>query len=271
MIRRMLSLVPLVAVVSACVGSTGGGLVSFKAAGAGPKDAVKGAPLSFAVRASSGKVFSVTLSRAKMHVQAVYLNRVTSTGTQRDDGCYEATSYIGEVRADLDIDALDPSPQYFPKDGTALADRALTADLWLGSGAIDDFTQESARTVVFDAAGTAQAPGEEAISFSAAFKIDLNRRRAPRSATYPGTNLICQLRIVDHVPVDVLPVEGGTLVLRVDPRGWFLGTDFDEVKKAAGAGAAPPYVLADEPKGVSVGVFDNMRRNAGVYTLEVTR
>ena len=74
-----------------------------------------------------------------------------------------------------------------------------------------------------------------------------------------------------HVPVDVLPAEGATLVLRVDPRGWFLGTDFDEVKKAAGAGATPPYALADEPKGVSVGVFDNMRRNAGVYTLEVTR
>jgi hypothetical protein len=268
MLQRTLSLALVAALLSACVGTTGGGLVSFKAAGAGPKDAVKGAGLTFPVTVQ-GKTFTVTLTRAKVHVQAIYLNRVRQSGTQREDGCYQASSYVGEVRSDVDIDALDPAPQYFPQGGSALADRALAADLWLGAGPIDDYSQESARTVVFDAAGTAQSSaGGDAIPFSAAFKIDLNRRRAPRSATYPGTNLICQLRIVDQIAVDVLPAEGGTLVLRVDPRGWFLGTDFDELKKGGGA---PPYAFPDEAKGVSVGVFDNMRRNAGVYTFEFAR
>jgi hypothetical protein len=201
---------------------------------------------------SSGKRFQVTLTRARIAVQALYLSsKFVATGTERDDGCYGTENVVGQVRGDLDLDLLNPNPQAFPVSGDALERPVLSASVWLGRGPINEFSQESNQTVVFAAEGSASRDGTTT-PFRLAFTIDLNRRRAPRSSALPGTNLICQLRIVDRVSADFIPTEQGKLTLRVDPRAWFRGVDFDDVAKLGG-------VFADEPSGPSVRVFDNMR------------
>ncbi|MGH7436788.1 MAG: hypothetical protein ACRENE_14030, partial [Polyangiaceae bacterium] len=57
----------------ACIGKTGGDTIQFPAAAAGPADAVAGQPLAF----TSG-AFAVVLTKATLHVGAVYLDQAQS-------------------------------------------------------------------------------------------------------------------------------------------------------------------------------------------------
>jgi hypothetical protein len=242
----------------ACLGSTGGRRSSFAAFGAGPADATKGEPLRFSVVAN-GKSFAVSLESARVQIQALYLSRVRASGTQREDGCYAPAAQIGEVRADLNLDAIDPSPQPFSGAGVALELPARAVDVWLGAGPIEGFSPESARTVAFSAAGKATRDGKE-IPFRLAFTIDRNRQRAPQSSALPGSNPICTLRIVDQIEAEFLPSDGGRLLMRVNPRTWFAGVDFDELVAQGG-------IFVDAAEGPSTRVFDNMRQNRGVYAI----
>jgi hypothetical protein len=255
MMKRVTCSIALL-VLSACLGSTGGRRTTFAAYASGPSDARQGEPLRFSVVANQ-KTFEVALDTARVRVQAIYLNRSISSGTQRADSCYEAENYVGEVRADLDIDAMDPAPQAFPGLGSALETPARAADLWLGAGPINEFSQESNQAVVFAASGSVRR-GSLDIPFRLAFKIDLNRKRAPQSSALPGTNQICELRIVDQIRVGFTPSEGGKLTFRVDPRAWFAGVDFDALASSG--------EFADGATGESTRVFDNMRQNRGVYS-----
>src|ERR1041384_843075 len=103
--RRAL-LLPLL--LAACVDSTGGALVHFRVAVAGPADATIQQPLGF----SNGR-FRVTLTRARLHVGAVYLNRNVPTSGAQATSCFaQGTegqgSYVGQITQKLgDVVGID--------------------------------------------------------------------------------------------------------------------------------------------------------------------
>ena len=56
--------------------------------------------------------------------------------------------------------------------------------------------------------------------------IGENRQQPVQNPALPGSNPICEQRIVTPIAVDFTPTDGGVLTLRVDPRGMFNAVDF---------------------------------------------
>lgn len=247
---------------AACIGSTGGERVTFRASAAGPKEAIAGSPLAF--RTKSG--FDVSLTSAKLHVQALYLDRRDRSRPERESGCYSAEAYVGEVRSSVDIDLLDGTPRIFPTEGSALSGSVNSADVWLGEGDINAFSRASARQVVLHAVGVASNGGGP-IPFAVDFRIDTNRAKAPDSAALPGSNPICQQRIISKIPTGFVVDGPGALVLRVDPRPMFDSVDFAEVPKESES----PLLFRfpdDDSTAPSSALMNGVRRNKGVYSFE---
>ena len=226
--------------LAACVDTTGSALVTFHAAAAGPADA-DGGPLI---------VGNITITRAKLHIGAVYL-RLTqpSAGSQEQPCILPAYSYNGEVRQGLDVDLLSPDPQPFPVEGSGTADTSLVAEVWLTGGPVD---ASEDRTVILDLAGTAGGK-----PFSASFHIGANFA-LPGSPGQPGAHPICKQRIVTPIRLapTFAPAQGGTLLVRVDPRGWFSNVDFTQLP----AGGAFPDGNDDQN---SQNLFNAMSATAG--------
>jgi hypothetical protein len=215
---RTLALLALV--LSAC-GSTGSGLVAFNAAAAGPADAVAGQPLVF----TNGRGYQVTLTRATLHVGALYLNRsVPSSGSQAQ-GCVLPGIYSGQVTVPLTVDVLSPAAQAFPAAGEGTADAVRTGEVWLFGG--DPFSSVDP-TIIVDVAGTS-VQGATTLPFVGQLTISQNRFIAPANPALPGTNPLCKQRIVTPIPIDFTLAEGGTLLLRIDPRSWFANVDFAQI------------------------------------------
>ncbi|MFO0663539.1 MAG: hypothetical protein U0174_06285 [Polyangiaceae bacterium] len=259
--RRLLVLT-LLSSLAACIGSTGGGRISFVATAAGPKDAIAGSPLTFQTRSG----FSVSLTSAKVHVQAVYLDRRDRTRPERETGCYSAEAFVGELRTSIDVDLTDPRPKAFALAGDALTGAVNSVDVWLGEGAIDAFTRASARQVVLHATGTATREGT-AIPFAADFRIDTNRAKAPDSAALPGSNPICLQRIVSKIPANITIEGPGSLSMRIDPRPVFDDVDFAEVPKESDAPLLFRFPDNDQ-NGASNTLMNGLRKNRGVYSFE---
>src|SRR5258708_7100720 len=83
-----------------CVGTTGGEVIAFNAAAAGPVDAESGQPLTF----TNDLAWNVRLTRATLHVGAVYLNRSMPVSGAQNTSCVLPSTYVGEVIAGLDVD-----------------------------------------------------------------------------------------------------------------------------------------------------------------------
>jgi hypothetical protein len=103
------SLVSLFALLAACVGSTGGDVIDFPAAAAGPKDA-DGAPLEF----QTDRGWHVVLTKAKLHVGAIYLSSSQPVSGAQVTACVLPGAYVAEITSGLDVDLLSPAPQRFP-------------------------------------------------------------------------------------------------------------------------------------------------------------
>jgi hypothetical protein len=233
----------LLLLCAGCVDTTGSALVTFHAAAAGPVDANGGA-------LTTG---DITITTAKLHIGAVYL-RLTqpSAGSQEQPCILPAYSYNGEVREGVTIDLLSPDPQPFPVDGSGTANTSLIAEVWLTGGPVD---ADEDRTTIVELAGTAKgAP------FSASFHIGANFT-LPGSPGTPGAHPICKQRIVTPIRLDppFAPSDGGMLLVRVDPRDWFVNVDF----AALPATGVFPDDNDDEN---SKHLFDAMRATAG-YTV----
>ncbi len=250
--KRLLTLLLL---TCSCTGVTEGGLVEFRAAAAGPSDAV-GGPLTFRTRAG----FEVTLTRAELHVGAIYLNRTVALSSERESSCVLPGTYVAQVTAGVDVDLLRAEPVAFPVPGTGLQDRAVNGEVWLtGNG---DVNASEDPTPVFVFAGEARANGVS-LPFRGSFSIGQSRVQAPRSAALPGSNPICQTRIVTGIPVDLRMVEGGLLTLRADPRGVFADVDFDALPAAADGSRE---FLDQEEGQPSIAAFFALRASKGVYS-----
>ena len=119
-------------VATACTGTTGSELVSFRAFGSGPADAPAGG-LTFV----NGEGWSITLTRARVHIGALYLNRSVPISGGQERECFLPGIYVAQVLSGADIDALSPALQPFPEAGSGTADHAATGEVWLTGGPVD--------------------------------------------------------------------------------------------------------------------------------------
>jgi hypothetical protein len=240
-----------------CGDTTGGARVGFDVAAAGPSDATGGA-LAF----TSALGYSVTLDRARLYIGALYLNQTVPTSGAQETGCIRPGIYVAQVTSSLRVDALSPQLQPFPTRGEGIASEAKAGELWLTSG---DINRSEDTTVIVDAAGTALKDGLS-YPFEARLTIGRNRLIPSMDPAYPGTNPICKQRIVSLIPTDLIPREGGTLVLRIDPRRWFDTVDFSLVPKVQDSPALYRFANNND-NGADLSLFNNgVRARTGAYS-----
>lgn len=237
-----------------CVGTTGGELLELEAYAAGPADTEPN------LRFATSLGYSVTLREAHIFVGGVYLNRSRPTSVASDTSCSLPGIYVAEVLHGREIDLLSPVPQAFPETGFATSDQALTGEVWLSHG---DVNQTANSGVVLRVAGTAERDGAE-FPFRGKLTIGQNRVIAPESDALPGQHPICKQRIVSPIAVKLVPRAGAALMLRVDPRGMFANVDFKTLDRIGDA-----YEFADETGAnqASDNLYAGLRRNGGVYDL----
>jgi hypothetical protein len=201
--------------LSACLGTTGNAIVHFRAAVAGPENAVSGAPLEF----TSAGGWHVVLTKAVLHVGAIYLEQTLFTSGGGPGPCVLPGTYVGEVTTDaggvagIDADLLSPAPHYFPNDGQGTNLEAKTAQVFLAGAEVDQIEDS---TPILQVAGTADRNGQS-IAFVGTITIGGNFATPSSDSTKPGANPTCRERVVSPIPVDIVPRDGGTLLLRVDP------------------------------------------------------
>lgn len=207
-----------------CSGTTGGDVFSFRAVARGPAGAEDGR-----YELDTGRGFHVALERARVRVGALYLNRTLPTSVSADTTCTLAGGYVAEVTAGITLDVLSGSSTELPSPGLALAERALSGEVWLTSGDVND---PSDSEPVLDLAGTATKDGVQ-YPFEAVLTIGTNRVVEPPPAT-PGAKPICKERIVAPIPARVVLREGGQLLLEVDPGVMLAAVDFSTLARDAG-------------------------------------
>lgn len=210
--------------VAACIGTTGSEIVAFDAFAAGPADLPPDAA-SRGLTFTNGRGWTITLTRARLHIGALYLNRsVPISGAQARD-CFRPGVYVAQVTTGVDMDALSSALQPFPAPGSGTADHAAMGEVWLTGGRID---QQHDSTVIADVAGAATRDGES-MRFEGTMTIGLNRRNRDVDPARPGAKPLCSERIVPQIPTSLTPADGGALVVRVDPRAWFANVDLGEL------------------------------------------
>lgn len=247
---------------TACIGTTGSDLVSFKAYGAGPADLPNDAPvhgLSFV----NGRGWSITLTRAKVRLGALYLNRSVPVSGGQERECFLPGVYVAQVLSGITVDALSTTLQPFPELGSGTADHAVTGEVWLTGGRIDE---QDDRTTIADVAGTATR-GAESMRFEGTVTIGKNRRSPQTDPARPGANPLCASRIVTPIPVSITPTDGGSLVVRVDPRGWFANVELAELTPVS-PGSDLRRIPDDSESQPSLNLFNGLRAASGVYRFE---
>lgn len=257
-LARMALFVCASAVLGACVPSTGGQRVSFRAVASGPDDAVKGQPLSF----TTPRGYAVTLTSAVVFVGALYLNQTNPAGYSAETSCISPGMYTGEVRGSVLVDALSPVHQTFSAQGEGTDTPSLSGELFLTGGDVDAAED---RTVVFEAAGVASR-GAKSWPFDVRYTIGSNRAIPPRNAALPGSNPLCKQRIVTPIPLDVRLANGGTLHLVVDPRAFFASVEFSELQLAEGSTSRFAFVDGNTSAGQpDIALFNGLKSAVGPY------
>lgn len=241
----------------ACLGTTGSSIVSFPMSAAGPADAVDGQSLTF----DTGRGWHVELTKATLHIGAVYLDESVPVSGAQDTSCILEGIYAAQETSGLDVDVLSPDPQPFPAPGNGTSSLAVAGEVWLTGG---DVNASDDATIIVDVAGTASQSGTT-YPFTASVTIGSNRAVAATNPALPGANPICKQRIVAPIPVDVVPSSTGTLLVRVDPRVWFGDVDFSQMEETADT--PPTYVIPDDDTTQpGTALFDGIHASAGVYT-----
>jgi len=236
-----------------CVGTTGGQVIDFDAAAAGPPDA--NGELDF--MNSSG--WQIALTSAKLHVGAVYLVEALPTSGAQATSCILPSTYVAEVTDGLDVDLLSSSPQAFPARGHGTTSLALAGQVWLTQGLVDSPEQT---TPILELAGTASL-GSELRPFSARVTISASNR-TPNASDSPFANPICKQRVVSPIVTTVQVEDRGGLLLRVDPRLLFVNVDFGALGLSAdGKTYAFRDDSSDQP---SVNLYQNLHAASSLYS-----
>jgi hypothetical protein len=243
----------LLAAASGCVGSTGGDSFSFEALARGAGTGTLDAPYL------TGLGYSLVLTRARVHVGAMYVNRSAPTSVSSDTSCTLPGVYVAEVPFPLDVDALSREPQRFPELGQATADLGRTGEVWLNGGDVNDPNDS---TVILDVAGTA-ARGGASYPFEGMLTIGENRLQ-PVPPELPGLKPICKERIVTPIRTDVTLTRGGRLTLTIDVARMFSNVDFSLLEPDADG----VRHFDDDPStanAASNNLYVGLRASSGVY------
>jgi len=227
---------------------TGGQLVHFDAYAAGQPGAA-----SF----DNGRGFHVELTKATMHVGAVYLRLGGINPGSANSSCYGETTYGLEVPGPVDVDTLSPALQEFSVGGEGTTDTDESAEIWLTDG---DVNAQDDGTVIVDVAGTATRAGAS-YPFESTMTISDNRAVPPTDPATPGANPICKQRIIAPIATSLTPEPGGKLALRIDSRAWFQNLDFSTLLP----GDLDPSVLVipdDSKPGAGLAFFDGVTGNS---------
>ncbi len=247
----------------ACTGTTGYALVSFYASARGASDAVKGQPYTF----SSGSA-RVTLTRAVLHVGALYLTQAVPTSGGGPAPCTLPGTYdgvfVGEVRGGGDVDLLDPSPQGLTVTGDGSTLPAATGQVWLMHGDVD---APSDPLPVLTLEGSVTSGGRTQ-TFAGSITIDSGRQPAPTNTSLPGSSPICTLRIVSGIPAHLTLAQGGTLVLRLDPRALFNDVPLVDLPACPGGQPAALCFTNDESNQSSRNLFQNLTAAGPLYRFD---
>jgi hypothetical protein len=240
--------------LAACAQTTGGEAVEFRASAAGPADAAS--PMEFV----SDSGFRVRLTRARLHIGALYLNESAPISVAQETSCTLPGLYVAEVAASLDVDLLSASPVGFPDLGRGNTHPAAVGEVWLSGG---DVNASNDTTVILDIAGTASKSGAD-YPFEGVVTIGSNRAVAVKNPALPGSNPICKQRIVSPIPTAITLSNGGELLLRIDPRGFFSNVDFSLLERAR---ESPPlYRFADRTDGQpNINLYKGLHSRLGVY------
>jgi hypothetical protein len=286
-VNPMLLSALLAPLLTACVGTTGSGLVDFDAYASGPTgvEGLSGAPgAAHSFRFLSPYTgYTITLTTATLQIGAVYLDASPCNGSSGVLPCVnEAAATVAQVNGDLTsgtsgilLDALSPDAQPFPTPGSGIVQQALSAEVWLATGSlgstdsIDDLTDAPQ---VAQVAGRAEKDGKT-YRFTGSVTIGQNRLVPVSNPALPGEYPICDQRIVrpiclpNNPPVE--PEQGVTLHVQVDPRGWFNNVDFSKLEPPSGHDQPlePLYQIPDTGNDV-VGqdFFQGLESSAGVYS-----
>ena len=242
----------LTALLAACGGTTGSNLVSFRAMVGGAADAA--VPLSF----DTSVGYHVSLTRARLHIGAVYLNQSTVNPGAGPAPCILPGIYVAEAFGPVTVDLLSPVLQPFPTAGEGTATPAKTAEVWLTGG---DINAKTDPTVILDATGTA-TKGGVAYPFQATLTISDNWAIPVSSPGLPGANPICKERIATPIKVDFTPTDGGLLTLRIRPSGMFQGVDFATLSPATGSSTLE---IPDAALGAGFELHKGLLLSSGVY------
>jgi hypothetical protein len=237
---------------SGCVGTTGSEAFELEAFAEGPLGAAPGEPYVFV----SGRGYHVELTRAELHVGAVYLNQARAVSVAADTSCYLPGIYLAELPAGVDLDLLSGERVQWPIRGAATSGRVQTGEVWLTGGDVD---AETDPTKILAVSGTASRDGRT-YPFEGEITISTNRRAVPGNPATPGAEPICKKRIVSPIPTELRLSPGGALVLRVDPRAFFANVDFAALPPPDAEGR---YEFADaDTDPASANLFGGLRRTA---------
>jgi hypothetical protein len=262
-VRAAFAALPLM-VGTACIGTTGSEIVSFKAFASGPSDVAADTPvrgLSFV----NAHGWSITLTRAKLRIGAVYLNRSVPVSGSQERECFLQGVYVAQVLSGVTVDALSPELQPFPEAGSGTGDHAVTGEVWLTGGRID---AQDDGTMIADVAGTATR-GAESMRFEGTVTIGRNRKRPATDPARPGASPLCAERIVSPIPTSITPTDGGTLVVRVDPRAWFNNVELGELTPVSPESDLRRIPDDSESQPAS-NFYGGLRASSGVYRFEWT-
>jgi hypothetical protein len=243
--------------MSACVGTTGGEIVDFEAGAAGPKDAVTGRPLAF----TTDRGFDVELTRATLHVGAMYLDQAFPVSGAQSTSCVLPGTYVAEVTQGGNVDLLDPAPTRFPRGGHGTTLAASAGQVWLTHDDVNAAVDPSDEPVL-SVEGTTTVNGEQR-AFSANVTISSNRQPANALA---GANPICKQRIVSPIPTDVSVQTEGALLLRVDPRLLFVNVDFSALPAGSGVSTFSDDPTSPDYGQPSVNLYANLHAGGSLYT-----
>jgi hypothetical protein len=209
--RRLALLVPLLLgpVVFSCNGTTGDQLITFSAYASG----VQGAAQPF----TAGN-FTIQLTAARMFLGAVYFNEAPPGGSGFDGAvCIASGVFAAQVPGPVTVDLLSTTPQEFSVYGSGTADTALSWQVWLTDGDVNEVNF----TPIVQVEGTATDASGNATSFGAVVTINLvNRSTGSTDPNQPGLNPLCRDRIV-QIPTTLPFFQGGSLYVTIDPRVWF--------------------------------------------------
>jgi hypothetical protein len=205
----------LLALALAACGTTGGNVISFNVVAQGTGN--RAADTAFG--------WHIELSKATLHLGAVYLNIARPMSGQQETACILPGNYTAQELSSLDVDALSTTPQAFPQPGTGTDDEVLTGEIWLTGG---DVNADTDSTLIAEVVGTA-TKAAQVIPLAAEVTISTKNRGFNPTPGLPSLHPICKQRIVSPIPIDLRPTDGGTLTITVDPSQWFANVDFTEL------------------------------------------